>query len=445
MRDLSDSTSLVGVFGHARAARLVARGLRALGHRGGACAGVVAVGDDTLSSRRVASTDFLLDEPGLDALTGDVAIGARFGRGVSDDVAAGLVDPPRVPAAGRLTVGPVALAWSGVAVGAAALRTDALAHGAVLGGSDSLDEVLLHGLARSSQRTLVNRLVDALWKAPGAFSVIVAAPGLLVGARDPYGLRPLVLGRVDGASVLASEEAAVVALGGHVVRAVEPGEMVICERRGLASVRPFARRPRAVCAQESLQLAASGSAVEGRSVWELRRSLGEELAREAGASVDVVVTADDVSAPASVGFASVAGVPLLPAWAPDGRAALPEVVAGRKVALVSLAASARLRDRVIALLSAGASEVHLRVATPRRQRVCPYGVAGEDVVVEGTDTWAARLGVTTAAALGSERTRVLLKVEAGARDELLACTGCFGGAWPLADVFEAEGPTLFAP
>ncbi len=440
MLDLSDSVSVIGVFGHARASRLVARGLRGLAHRGGAAAGIVAF-DDVARARQSATAVFLEDEAALDALTGDVALGLRHAHPQSGDVLSGAIDVAREPAWGTLSVGQVAVAFSGTVVGAASLRRDVLAGGALLDGA-GLSALVLALVARSSQRTLVNRVVDALWKSSGAFAVVVAAPGLLVGVRDPQGLRPLVLGRVDGAIALASEEAAFVAAGGHLLRAVDPGEMVIVDERGVSSVRPFARRSVAVCGQELLQVALSGSHADGRSVWEVRRQLGEELAREARLSSDtLVVAADDASWPAALGFAATLDATLCPAWVPGTLRAVPEVVAGRKVALVSLSAAAGIKARVAALLIAGAAEVHVRCASPRRTHACPYGVTGDEPAAEAADLWAARMGATTAVALTVERTRNLLRVPT--KDAAAPCLGCVGDPWPLKDVFEDDTPSLF--
>lgn len=440
MVDLSDSVSVIGVFGHTRASRLVARGLKGMAHRGGQAAGVVAF-DDIARSRKSASCAFLEDEASLDALTGDVALGLRHAHAQAVDVLAGALDAPREPAWATLAVGQVAVAFSGTVVGAAALRRDVLAGGALLDGA-GLSALVLALVARSSQRTLVNRVVDALWKASGAFAVVVAAPGLLVGVRDPQGLRPLVLGRVDGAIALASEEAAFVSAGGHLLRAVEPGEMVIVDERGVSSVRPFARRPMAACGQELLQVALSGSHADGRSVWEVRRQLGEELAREARAMPDaVVVAADDAAWPAALGFAATVDRPLAPAWVPGALRAVPEVVAGHKVALVALASSGELKAKVSALLVAGAAEVHVRCASPRRTRACPYGVVGDEPGAESLDVWAARMGASSASALSVERARNVLRVPT--KDAVAPCLGCVGDAWPLKDVFEDDTPSLF--
>lgn len=440
MVDLSDSVSMIGVFGHARAARLVARGLRGLSHRGGRAAGIVSF-DDIGRSRQCATTDFLEDEASLDGLRGAVALGLRHGHGPASDVVGGPVDAAREPAWGTLSVGQVAVVFSGTVLSAAALRRDVLAAGAVLDG-DGLSGLVLAMLARSSQRTVVNRLVDALWKTSGAFAVVVAAPGLLVGVRDPHGLRPLALGRLDGAIALATEEAAFVAAGGHLLRAVEPGEMVIVDERGVSSVRPFARRAVAACGQELLQLALSGSHADARSVWDVRRALGEELGREARATPDaLIVAADDASQAAALGYAATVDRPLVPAWAPGSRRAVPEVVAGHRIALVSLGTSSALRARVSALLTAGAAEVHVRCASPRRTRACPYGVVGEDVVVDPVDNWAARLGASSAAALTVERSRNVLRLSD--HGTATPCLGCVGDPWPLKEVFEDETPSLF--
>ncbi|MCB9666484.1 MAG: hypothetical protein H6732_20405 [Alphaproteobacteria bacterium] len=424
--------------GHGRAARLVARGLRALAHRGGRAAGLVAVPGD-VRARREAHDAFLDDEPALEALRGDLAIGCRHGRETSPDAPVGLVDAVRLPRVATVAGQPVAVAVAGGFAAPARLRRELAEQGVALG-PPTPDELLLHLIARSRQRTLVNRVVDALWRAPGGYGVLVAAPGVLVAVRDPQGLRPLLLGRVDGATVVATEEAALVAMGAVTLRALLPGEMLIVDDRGQASVEPFGRRTVAPCAQELAQLAAGTSQLHGASAWEARTRLGEELGYAAPAAIDVVVAAGAAALPAAHAFAAVLQKPVVPAL--GGHTAVPELVAGRRVALVDLAPGEDLRGAVGALTAAGAAAVHVRGAVPRRQRACPYGVDGRELVVgEAPEAWATRLGATSVAWLPAERLGVALGevgLPAG------ACTACVGGALPLPPEGEADQLPLFA-
>ncbi|MCB9681513.1 MAG: hypothetical protein H6733_08590 [Alphaproteobacteria bacterium] len=441
MPELVDSATLVAVHGHPRAARLVARGLRGLAHRGGVAAGVVALAPGARArSRREPGVAFLDDEPALDVLVGDVAVGQRHARPLGDDAVIGLADAERLPPCALIDDTPVVLGLAGALVDPVRVRHDVIDHGVALLG-DGPEELLLHLLARSRQRTLVNRLVDALWKAPPAGAVVAAAPGVLVAVRDPHGIRPLVLGRLDGATVVASEEAALVRAGAAIVRALAPGEMLIVDARGAVSVRPFPARHPAPCVQELVQLAAPTSSVDGVGVWQVRGQLGEELAREApvraGTSTPpVVVGLDADAAPGARGFAAVAGLTVERALEVGG-AAVPELVAGRAVALVAGHAGASVGQAVSALFDAGAAEVHLRVVGPRRSRACPYGIDGPALdassaagAADGVDEAVARRhGLASVAWLSRARLDGVLRaagLPAGA-----ACTGCLGGPWPV--------------
>jgi amidophosphoribosyltransferase len=429
---LRDTASLVAVHGHPHAARTVARGLRALAARGGSAAGVVAFAE-AARARRAPTDAFLADEPALDALAGTVAVGERHARDEGPEPALGLLDGLRLPRTGRVGDDVVAVAVAGAFVGAGRLARE-LADGAALDGGDP-DALLLQLLARSRQRTLVNRLVDALWKVDGGFAVIVAAPGVLVGVRDRRGLRPLVLGRVDGATVLATTESALRGAGAEPVRSVAPGEMVIVDARGLASVRPFVAREPSPCAQEWVALGEPVDAVDGVSAWTVRERLGEALGKVFPSEADVVVAASAGAAPVAAGLGRALGLPVVPGLV--GRAgapqAVPAVVAGRRVALVGTGALRVLAREVDALLAAGVAEVHVLGASARPVRACAYGVDGPVAEPAEGDAIAAALGAASATALPVAALRTALRDAPGT-----PCAACLGEAWPVPPVDEAE-------
>lgn len=460
MAGMRDGTGIAAVYGHPRAARVAARCVRALSHRGGGTVGLVVTQGETQRIRHGADRRLLDDEAALDALFGHIAVAQSHGpsgEGSAEDPWASSVDLTPVPAAGRLAVGPVAIAVAGEITNADALRAQLLESGTVLRG-DGLAELLVHLVARSAQRTPVNRLVDALWQVRGAFAVLMSTSSALIAVRDPHGLRPLVLARLDGAVIAVSEEVAAHEIGAQVMRHVAPGEMVVTDARGIVQVQPFMRRPHALCVQELVQLARLGSTVDGWSVHQARTSLGEAIAQErAVADAQVVVALDAASVPAALGYARVARVPfeqgLVVERAGQAALAMPEVVAGRRVVVVaaSIGSGAELRQPVAALTRAGAVAVHVRVASPRLVRACPYGVEGpgvaelEEALPASPGDAARALGATSVSWLSAER----LAGAIGASGERDVCTGCLGGDFPVPPeareeqlvLFDAEAPS----
>ena len=219
-----DMVGLCGVAGHRDAAAEVARGLDALGHRG--------------VRRGIAASDRLsvhvADNAG--ALRGDLAIGEVHGQAAAIGLG-GEIDSEQV-VAGRIRDRWVAIALSGRLTNGATVRRELLEGGALLH-TRSDAEVLLHLIATSGQRRFVNRLVDALWRVEGAYALLVLTEDRLIAVRDPSGFRPLILGRLGEANAVATEQGAIRSIGGEIVRALRPGEMVVLDDRGVQSVEPF--------------------------------------------------------------------------------------------------------------------------------------------------------------------------------------------------------------
>jgi amidophosphoribosyltransferase len=360
---MHDTVGFVGVFGRFSAATLAARGLRGLATRGGDVAGLVAIDGMRVRSRRSCGVAWLADEAALDALTGRVALGATLhlvDPDVARDTALGLIDPPRLPATAHLDDGPIALLVSGGLV---------TVPDGVIGAADASDAVL-QLVRRSGQRTAVNRLVDALHGVQGGFAVLLATRDRLVVATDPQGVRPAVVGALGEAVVVASDTRALLRVGAVPVRALSPGEVVVIDDNGIASLRPFPRRRDAPCTQEVLSLGAGDDVHAGRSIEGIRQAIGAELARLSPAAADVVTCAPGQEAVA-LGWSRAMSMPLEPLLI-DGHAS-PSRVAGRVVVLISRPGAGAAEVR--ALLAAGASDVHLRWPGPAPVQSCPFGVA----------------------------------------------------------------------
>jgi amidophosphoribosyltransferase len=333
------------------------------------------------------------------------------------------------------------------------LRLELLASGSVLQGENQA-EVLMHLMARSSQRTAVNRLVDALWQTDGAFCLVMATADALVAVRDPYGFRPLILGSLDGSTIIVSEDQAIHRVGGHVIREIDPGEMVIVNQRGAVSVRPFPRREHAPCALEPIRLTSMGARWQGWSTHQVQRELGDALARQPGhaGEIDLVVPADTHVRAAAVGFARAIDATIEDALilADESRETrvLPGLVQGQRVALLaaSTLTGRDLRSAVYALRQGGATEVHVHVVTPRITRSCPYGVMmshSADTELLGNkrhEIPTSLVGANSLSWLSLDSMHDVLSVHAQSEGR---CTACLGGDLPSPVTHSREQLGLF--
>jgi len=394
---LREQCGVAGVFGHEDAARLVARALQALQHRGQESAGIVS--GNGMGLHRVRGLGLVADvctRDALAALPGDRAIGhvryATAGHATLENAQPLLVELPE---------GPLAVAHNGQLGNAEALRRELEASGAVFS-STSDTEVVLHLALHEPPGPLAPRVLEALSRVEGAYSLVFLAPDRMLAVRDPAGFRPLVLGRLpSGGWMAASETCALTASGAVFVREVEPGELVEVDSGGLRSHRLDRTAPAAACVFELVYFARADSELFGRSVHASRTALGRRLARVAPCEADVVVAVPDSGVPAGLGFAHEAGLPfehgvlrhsyerrtfLEPGDAERARAVreklavVPSVVRGRRVAVVddSLVRGTTARHLVALLREAGAREVHLRIAAPPTRHPCFHGIDTPD-------------------------------------------------------------------
>ena len=295
-----------------------------------------------------------------------------------------------------LAVGGIALAHNGNLTNAVALR-DELVHEGAIFQSTSDTETIIHLIARSRYSPVVDKLVDALKQVEGAYSLVGLTSKKLIGVRDPWGVRPLVLGELDGAPILTSESCALDIIGASFVRDVEPGELVVATKDGLESYFPFSRQPERFCIFEYIYFARPDSVVEGRNVYEVRKRIGEELARESPVEADMVVPVPDSGVPAALGYANAAKLPFelgiirnhyvgRTFIEPSDRIRHLGVrlkhnpnraqLQGKRVVLVddSIVRGTTSKKIVQMVRDAGAREVHFRIASPPTTHSCFYGV-----------------------------------------------------------------------
>jgi amidophosphoribosyltransferase len=390
---LREECGIFGVFGHEDAAALTTLGLHALQHRGQEAAGIVSFDGERFNlERRLGLVgDSFSDEETLQRLPGRSAIGhVRYA------TAGGTVLRNVQPLFAELASGGLAIAHNGNLSNANALRQELVGRGSIFQ-STSDTETIVHLTATSPSGPMVERLTAALRQVEGAYSLLALTRDAMVGVRDPLGVRPLVLGRLDGAYVLASETCALDIIGAEFLRDLEAGEMVCITKEGVKSWHPFPRLPQRFCIFEYVYFARPDSIIEGKSVYEGRKHIGRELAREAPADADLVIPVPDSGTPAAIGFAAEAGLPFELGIIRNhyvGRTFIEPTQQIRQlgVKLKHNASRAQLQGKRVILVDdsivrgttsvkivemvreAGATEVHMRIASPPTKFSCYYGV-----------------------------------------------------------------------
>jgi amidophosphoribosyltransferase len=391
---LHEECGVFGIFGHPDAGALAVLGLHALQHRGQEAAGIVTYdGVQFIAERHAGHVGDIFGKNSIHAQTlkGMQALGhVRYS--TTGGSHARNIQPIYADLAG----GGIALAHNGNLTNTHVLRERLVQEGAIFQ-STSDTEVIVHLVARSTSKPVVDRLVDALKDVEGAYSLVAMTAKKLIGVRDPWGVRPLVLGELDGAPIFASETCALDIIGAQFVRDVEPGEIVVATKDGIESYRPFAPQPKRFCLFEYVYFARPDSTLEGRNVYEARKRIGEELAREAPVDADMVVPVPDSGVPAALGYASASGLPFelgiirnhyvgRTFIEPSDRIRHLGVrlkhnpnrakLKGKRVILVddSIVRGTTSKKIVEMVRDAGAAEVHFRIASPPTTHSCFYGV-----------------------------------------------------------------------
>ena len=294
-----------GVYDTDEASAIVALGLHALQHRGQEACGVASFdGQRFHTERHMGHVGDAFTGPDLvQRLPGHSAIGhTRY------STAGGSFIRNVQPMFADLEAGGVALAHNGNLTNFLALRERLVAEGAIFQ-STSDSEAILHLIARSRKAKVVDRFIDALSQIEGGYALVALTNKKMIGVRDPLGIRPLVLGELDGKPVLASETCALDMIGARFVRDVEHGEMVVISETGVESLRPFPASHARPCVFEYVYFARPDSVVNGRSVYDVRKRMGRRLAMDSGVEADVVVPVPDSGVPAALGYAQESGVP----------------------------------------------------------------------------------------------------------------------------------------
>ena len=392
-----EECGVFGIFGAADAAAHTALGLHALQHRGQEASGIVACDGGRFNMHRAlghVGANFSTPDV-IQRLRGAAAIGHNRYSTSGETMLRNVQ-----PLFADLAFGGIALAHNGNLTNALALRQGLVDRGAIF--QSTMDtEVVVHLIATSQRKTLVERLIDGLTKVEGAYAFVALTDDALIGARDPHGVRPLCIGRLWGtsgeATILASETCALDIIGAEYVRDVEPGEVVVITEAGIASIKPFQPVQNRFCIFEYIYFARPDSWVDRKSVYEVRKAIGAELARESGVDADVIVPVPDSGVPAALGYAEQADIQFGLGIIRNhyvGRTfieptdqirhlgvklkhnANAAILAGKRVVLVddSIVRGTTSMKIVEMVREAGAAEVHMRIASPPTTHSCFYGV-----------------------------------------------------------------------
>jgi amidophosphoribosyltransferase len=389
-----EECGVFGIYGHAEAAALTALGLHALQHRGQEAAGIVTYDGEQFHAHRgmghvgenFSSKEVIGRLPGYSAIghvryatTGEVAM-----RNVQ-------------PLFADFEFGGLAICHNGNLTNSYKLRQQLVRRGSLFQ-STSDTEVIVHLIATSLKLTVEERMVDALRQVEGAYSLAALSQEGLIAVRDPLGVRPLVLGKLGDSWIAASETVALDIIGADFVRDVEAGELVVAGPNGLRSFRPFDRAKKRLCIFEYIYFSRPDSVVDGISVYETRKRIGAELARESHVPVDLIIPVPDSGVPAALGYANEAKLPFELGIIRNhyvGRTFIEPTdqirhlgvklkhnanranIEGKRVILVddSIVRGTTSIKIVAMVRQAGAREVHMRISSPPTMNSCFYGIA----------------------------------------------------------------------
>jgi amidophosphoribosyltransferase len=390
---LHDECGVFGIIGHDDSAALTALGLHALQHRGQEAAGIVAFDGEHFNTHRALGLvgDNFNSEQVISRLTGDSAVGHNRYSTAGDTILRNVQ-----PLFADFAFGGLAVAHNGNLTNAVALRTDFVERGHLFQ-STSDTEVIIHLIATSSGANLVGRFMEALGQVEGAYSLVALSRKKLIGARDPLGVRPLVLGRLDDAHILASETCALDIIGATFERDIEPGEIIVLDADGPHSYFLPSPKPSRFCIFEYIYFSRPDSTVNGLSVYAARKRIGAELARESRIDADLVVPVPDSGVPSAIGYAAEAGLPFELGIIRNhyvGRTFIEPsdqirhlgvklkhntnraLLAGKRVILVddSIVRGTTSKKIVEMVRQAGATEVHMRISSPPTAHSCFYGI-----------------------------------------------------------------------
>ncbi|MGB0551742.1 MAG: amidophosphoribosyltransferase [Alphaproteobacteria bacterium] len=462
--NLHEECAVFGIYGSKDAAAHAALGLHALQHRGQEAAGIVAAGNGQFHAHREIGLvgDIFGEARVIDQLEGTMAIGhTRYST-------TGKPNLRNVqPLFADLEFGGFAIAHNGNLTNAVGIRHELVCRGCIFQ-STTDTEIIVHLMATSSG-TVVDRIVSALRQVDGAYSIVAVAENCVIGARDPHGVRPLVLGQLGDAYILASESCAFDIIGADYVRDIDPGELIVLDENGIHSHRPFPPAQQRFCIFEYIYFSRPDSVIEGLSVYQARKKIGSELAQEAPVDVDLVVPVPDSGVPSAIGYAHEAGVPYEMGIIRNhyvGRTFIEpssEIrhlgvklkhnanrahIEGKRVVLVddSIVRGTTSSKIVEMVRNAGAKEVHMRIASPPTTHSCFYGVdtpERDQLLASRLDIEGMRklIGCDSLAFISMDGLYRAMGAPGRDPDAPAYCDACFSGDYPIRLTDQEDGAT----
>jgi len=463
---LHEECAVYGIFGTADAAAHTALGLHALQHRGQEATGIVATDGEHFHAHRGlghVGENFGAESQSVVAkLKGYAAIGhnryATTGETAIRNVQ---------PLFADFEFGGFALCHNGNLTNALQLRQQLVRQGCIFQ-STTDTETIIHLIARSRRRTVVDRLIEALNQVDGAYALVCLSATALIGLRDPHGVRPLVLGQLGDAHILASETCALDIIGADFVRDVAPGELIVVDADGVKSYFPFRPTPRRFCIFEYIYFSRPDSMVEGINVYAARKAIGAELSKESGVDADVVIPVPDSGVPAAIGYAGAAGIPFELGIIRNhyvGRTFIQPTdqvrhlgvklkhnanrgqLAGKRVILVddSIVRGTTSTKIVEMVRQAGATEVHMRIASPPTTHSCFYGVDTPErekllAYRMTVEDMARTIGVDSLAFISIDGLYRAMGETRRNPEALQYCDACFTGDYPITLTDREGGP-----
>ena len=434
-------------------------GLYALQHRGQESAGIaISDGKDVVCHKGMGLVCDVFNREEIEKSNGFSAIGhVRYSTTGSSNL------DNAQPILSRCKLGSIAIAHNGNLVNADVIR-ELLEDGGVIFQTSNDSEVVLNLIARGAKKGIERAVVDAIQAVKGSYAMVILTEGKLIGVRDPHGIRPLCIGKLDENYILCSESCAIDALGGEFIRDVKPGEIVIIDNDGLKSIN-FAEKTKCeTCSFEYIYFARPDSTIDGINVYSSRVRAGIELYKECPVEADVVIGVPDSGIPAAIGFSTVSNIPygvgliknkyvgrtfIEPSQELREKAvsvklnALKVNIEGKRVVLIddSIVRGTTSVKLVEMLRRAGAKEVHLRIASPPVKFPCYFGIDTpyrNELIASSIDTEGIRqeIGADSLAYLSINGLLSSLKAEGG------FCLGCFNGIYPISAPIET-GKLIF--
>ncbi|MBL4740261.1 MAG: amidophosphoribosyltransferase [Sneathiella sp.] len=461
---LHEECGVFSIYGHDEAGALTALGLHALQHRGQEAAGIVSLDGKRFHSHKAMGKvgDNFSSGEVIDSLKGRAAVGHnRYA------TTGGTVIRNVQPIYADLANGGLAVAHNGNLTNASALRKQLVAEGSIF--QSTMDtEVIIHLVANSKKTKIVDSIIDAMDKIVGAYSLVGLTSKKMVGMRDPYGVRPLVLGSLDGAYILTSETCALDIIGAKFVRDVEPGEVIVVDEKGLSSIKPFSNPSKRFCIFEHIYFARPDSVVDGRSVYNVRKDIGRQLATENPVDADAVIPVPDSGTPAAIGYAEQSGLPFELGIIRNhyvGRTFIEPtdqirnlgvklkhnanraLIKGKRVILVddSIVRGTTSTKIVQMVRDAGATEVHMRIASPPTSHSCFYGVdtpTRQKLLAArfDLDAMCKFIGADSLHFISLDGLYVAMGEEGRNDEQPQFCDACFTGDYPI-DLVDHESGT----